>query len=174
VHGRAVVVHGQHTEHACELLGARAPARIASRLPVTVPARRHRDINELVGTLDRKLRLAPRIAAERGWSSGPAVKVSGWLIVAPTRTNRRRIRAHATMLRSFLPLDGRSVHGWLDDPSGALRCLSFWPDPHGQTAGTVGRSVRRVAKPRAAIRERAVPRAARGDRIGGGETVSGR
>jgi transcriptional regulator with XRE-family HTH domain len=102
------------------------------------------DVNELVGTLDRKVRLARRVAGERGWAMGPTVIVSAWLIVATSRTNRRRIQAHATMLRSFLPLDGRSVGGWLDGPDGVLRCLSFWPNSQGQTGGPVGRSVRRV------------------------------
>ena len=106
------------------------------------------DVNELVGTLDRKARLALRVAAERGWPVGPEVTVSTWLIVAPTRTNRRRIQAHATMLRAAFPLDGRSMGGWLDRPERAIRCLSFWPDSHPQTVGQPRRSIRRVARAR--------------------------
>ena len=90
------------------------------------------DVNELVGTLDRKIRLAPEIAAKRGWPVPHDVVVSAWVIVAEGRTNRRRVQAHAAMLRAALPDDGRSVAGWLDRPRRALRCLSFWPrEPSG-------------------------------------------
>lgn len=106
------------------------------------------DVNELVGTLDRKTRLALRIAAERGWAIEPGTTVSTWLIVAPSRTNRRRVQAHSTMLRTAFPVDGRSVGSWLDDPIRAVRCLSFWPESRPQTVGQPARSVRRVMKPR--------------------------
>jgi transcriptional regulator with XRE-family HTH domain len=84
------------------------------------------DVNELLGTLDRKVRLAPAIAAERGWAVPRDVTVSAWVIVAEARTNRRRVQGHAAMLRAALPDDGRSVAGWLSRPRRALRCLSFW------------------------------------------------
>ena len=85
------------------------------------------DVNELVGTLDRKVRLAREIARTREWSVPAEATVSAWVIVADGRTNRRRIQAHAAMLRAALPSDGRSVAGWLHRPRKALRCLSFWP-----------------------------------------------
>ena len=50
------------------------------------------DMNEIVGTFDRKRRLARQIALERGWDP---VTVSAWLIVVDSRTNRRRVGAHA-------------------------------------------------------------------------------
>jgi len=46
------------------------------------------DVNELLGTADRKRRLAAQVARERGWDPRT---VSQWLIVADTRTNRRRL-----------------------------------------------------------------------------------
>ena len=58
------------------------------------------DMNELVGTFDRKRRLARQIALERGWDP---VSVSAWLIVVGSRTNRRRVAAHEAMLRGALP-----------------------------------------------------------------------
>ena len=102
------------------------------------------DVNELVGRLDRKTRLALAIAAQRGWAVGPDVTVSSWVIVTEGRTNRRRVAAHATMLRAAFPLDGRSVRGWLDDPDRAIRCLSFWPDSPGQAARPSPTPIRRV------------------------------
>ena len=83
------------------------------------------DINELMGTLDRKRRLAPEIARERGWEPR---SVSVWLIVADGTTNRRRVAGHATTLRAALPSDGRSIAGWLREPNQQIACLSFWSD----------------------------------------------
>jgi transcriptional regulator with XRE-family HTH domain len=103
------------------------------------------DVNELVGTVDRKRRLAERIAREHGWDVGPNVTTSVWVIVASGRTNRRRVHAHQAMLRAAYPLDGRAIGGWLRDPVGAVRCLSFWPDSHRQTVGHGGVPVRRVS-----------------------------
>ncbi len=83
------------------------------------------DVQELVGTLDRKVRLSPRIAAERGWH---ARTVSAWVVVASGRTNRRRIAAHSTMLRAAYPSDGRRIRAWLRRPGEPVRVLSTWSD----------------------------------------------
>ena len=72
------------------------------------------DVNELLGTFDRKRRVATRVAEERGWDP---VSVSAWLIVEDGRTNRRRVEAHATMVRSALPHDGPTIRRWLRDPA---------------------------------------------------------
>lgn len=102
------------------------------------------DVNELVGTIDRKERLARKIAANLGWTLPPDVTVSAWIIVAPGRTNRRRVQAHGAMLRAAFPLDGRAIKGWLDKPDRTIRCLSFWPDSHGGNVGSVVTPIRRV------------------------------
>ncbi|MEX1295860.1 MAG: helix-turn-helix domain-containing protein [Candidatus Limnocylindrales bacterium] len=83
------------------------------------------DVNELVGTLDRKTRLARRIAADRGWH---AESVSRWVIIARDRTNQRRIEAHRTMLRAALPADGHAMRRWMASPSAAISGLSMWTD----------------------------------------------
>src|SRR4029453_8739322 len=76
------------------------------------------DVNNLVGTGDRKGRLATQIASERGWikRGEPPPSVSIWVIVADGPTNRRRVRAHGAMLRTAFPTDGRSIRGWPRDP----------------------------------------------------------
>ena len=102
------------------------------------------DLNELVGTLDRKRRLAWRVARDRGWEVGEGTSVSAWLIVAEGHTNRRRIQAHQTMLRVVLPLDGRSMAGWLRDPSRPVGGLSFWPNSHPENVSGGRAPVRRV------------------------------
>ncbi len=81
------------------------------------------DVNELVGTVDRKTRLAAQIAAKRGWQ---ADSVSRWVIVAHDKTNQRRIADHRTMLAAAFPHDGRVIRGWLRQPAGARSGLSMW------------------------------------------------
>jgi transcriptional regulator with XRE-family HTH domain len=96
------------------------------------------DVNELVGTFDRKRRLAPKIAEGLGWEP---LTVSGWVIVAASRTNRARIAAHSAMLRAAFPSDGRAIRAWLADPVGKIRALSTWAPSTGSGSAT---SVRRV------------------------------
>jgi hypothetical protein len=103
------------------------------------------DINELVGTIDRKRRLAIQIARGQGWAVGSATRVSAWVIVADGATNRRRIAAHRTMLRSAFPIDGRAMAGWLLHPVEPVRALSIWSDAHPGNASTSLAAVRRVS-----------------------------
>ena len=103
------------------------------------------DVNELVGTVDRKRRLAVRIASDLGWPIDSGTRVAVWVIVADGATNRRRIAAHRAMLRAAFPSDGRSMAGWLRDPISPLQALSIWSDSHPGTARVDLRSVRWVA-----------------------------
>lgn len=101
------------------------------------------DVNELVGTLDRKRRVAATVALGRGWDP---ISVSAWLIVADGRTNRRRLDAHDAMLRGALP-DGRpAVRRWLVDPVGSVGAMSFW----SETSASNGRGRHPVRRVRAA------------------------
>jgi len=84
------------------------------------------DLQETLGTLDRKVRLAPAIARERGWD--PAT-VSTWLVIAEGPTNRRRIAAHRSMLRSALPAEVPELRAWLRRPAGPIRALSLLAAP---------------------------------------------
>ena len=81
------------------------------------------DVNELVGTFDRKRRLAREIVKKRGWVP---TTVSGWVIVSAGRTNRARVAAHGAMLRTAFPFDGRSIKEWLANPTRAISALSMW------------------------------------------------
>ncbi len=81
------------------------------------------DVQELIGTVDRKRRLAARIARERGWDP---LAVSAWVIVADTKTNWRRVQRHAAVLRAAFPRDGRTLRSWLRDPAVPVAALSFW------------------------------------------------
>ena len=86
------------------------------------------DMNELLGTLDRKRRVATRVAQERGWDP---VSVSAWVIVEEGRTNRRRVGTHATMVRNALPHDGPMIRRWLREPVGRVAAMSFWTSGPG-------------------------------------------
>jgi hypothetical protein len=103
------------------------------------------DVNDLVGSADRRKRLARTIAAERGWE--PA-SVSVWVIVASSRTNRRRIAEHRALLRTAFPSDGRTVLGWLRNPDRAVSALSMWPDSRPGTPGQGLAPIREVRKAR--------------------------
>lgn len=107
------------------------------------------DVNELIGTFDRKVRLGWRIAEERGWDP---LTVSGWVIVAPGRTNRERIAAHGAMLRAAFPMDGRGIGPWLRRPVGRVSALSIWRNIHAGTTKADLTPVRRVRprRPKAA------------------------
>jgi hypothetical protein len=98
------------------------------------------DMNELLGTLDRKRRVAPKVATERGWDP---VTLAAWLVVAASRTNRRRIEAHNAMIRGALPDGGPAMRRWLADPVGRVGAVSFWSETVGSGArlnGPVRRS----------------------------------
>ncbi len=80
------------------------------------------DVSDLIGTMDRRRRLATRVAAARGWQ---AVTVSAWVIVADTMTNRRRVEAYRNVLRSAFPAGAVAMRGWLRAPAGSIAGLSF-------------------------------------------------
>jgi transcriptional regulator with XRE-family HTH domain len=104
------------------------------------------DVGELLGTLDRKRRLAREIGASLGWR--PAV-VGTCLLVAEGRTNRRRVQAHEATLRAALPDDGRRLRAWLRQPAGELRAMSFVPDARRGSVRAGFATVRRVSSRRA-------------------------
>lgn len=103
------------------------------------------DVNEMLGTLDRKRRLAVKIAEGQGWDP---VAIGTWVVVADGRTNRRVVAEHATVLRAKLPTDGRGIGRWLRGPSGRIDALSFLPSVHGLHPGISPAPIRRVVKPR--------------------------
>ena len=102
------------------------------------------DVQALIGAVDRYRRLAPQIARERGWTVGT---VSCWVILRETPANHRRLGAHATVLRTAFPQDGRRVRGWLRSPDGAIAALSFLSNLHPRTGSAGSAGVQRVRAP---------------------------
>lgn len=92
------------------------------------------DINAVLGTTDRRRRLAATIAAPFGWRPD---RVAQWLVIAEGTTNRRRVADHRTLLRAAFAADGRAIRGWLKRPAAALSALWFLSD---FAEGGLGRS----------------------------------
>jgi hypothetical protein len=86
------------------------------------------DINELMGSVDRKRRLAVEIAHRRGWDP---VHASTWVVIADSSTNRRSVGAHRITLRAKFPSDGRAITKWLHSSDDRVDALSFLPYVHG-------------------------------------------
>lgn len=100
------------------------------------------DVNELLGTFDRKRRLARQIAMTLGWD--PKL-ISVWLVVSDTSTNRRHAREHATLLGSRFQLDGRQFGKLLRHASVQGSGLAFWSDAIG---GSTKRGIRSPQTPK--------------------------
>ena len=80
------------------------------------------DLGGMLATLDRKVRLAREIAAERGWSP----RTVGRLLVLPANsTARRRITQHEATFKTAFPARNVAVNAWLRAPSGHLSGLVF-------------------------------------------------
>jgi len=101
------------------------------------------DLQETLGTLDRKVRVAAGVARERGWD--PAT-VSAWLVIAEGSTNRARVNAHRAFLRAALPADGPELRAWLRVPTGSIRALSFLAAPGTARSFAQTHRVRRAGR----------------------------
>jgi transcriptional regulator with XRE-family HTH domain len=82
-------------------------------------------LEDLLTTMDVRMRHAATIARDRGWN---AMTVSAWVVFADSRTNRRRVAAHRAVLGSAFPADGNAMRSWMLRPTGSIRALSFWTD----------------------------------------------
>jgi hypothetical protein len=105
------------------------------------------DPRELVGTMDKRVRLGKQIGVGREWH---ARTVSSWVVVADTRTNHCRLREHNGLLRGAFPADGHAINAWLRNPAGSSAALSFWPNVGGSAITGTACQRRRVRKPRVA------------------------
>jgi transcriptional regulator with XRE-family HTH domain len=74
------------------------------------------DANQTLIGIDRKVRLAPQIARDRGW---PVGRVGAILVVAGTTTSRRRIARHGGTFRASLASPSAQCRRWVTMPSAA-------------------------------------------------------
>jgi hypothetical protein len=95
------------------------------------------DLQSMLGTLDRKVRVAIDVARERGWQ---VTSVSRILVLPDDRTSRRRVERHRATFDAALPSHTVEVRRWLREPVGRLAGVLFLPDaPHTVTRHRVGR-----------------------------------
>jgi transcriptional regulator with XRE-family HTH domain len=108
------------------------------------------DVQELIGKLDQKRRLAPGIGRDRGWASA---RTWVWVIVADGRTNRRRVEAHQTTLRAAFPADGRQIARMLrmPDRAGSTSALSFLSNSRDRRLKSSLATTKRVRRRRSSV-----------------------
>jgi transcriptional regulator with XRE-family HTH domain len=80
------------------------------------------DFQAMVATLDRKARLAPEIAGDRGWACR---EVGRLLVIEEGSTSRDRIGRLGAAVGAVFPNRGPFVRSWLRAPSGGLSGLLF-------------------------------------------------
>jgi transcriptional regulator with XRE-family HTH domain len=83
------------------------------------------DLQAMLGTLDRKVRVSRDLARERGWQ---VRSVSRLLVLPDDRTARRRVRRHEATFATALPARTVAVRRWLRTPSGTLAGILFLTD----------------------------------------------
>jgi transcriptional regulator with XRE-family HTH domain len=113
------------------------------------------DLQDLLGRLDAKVRLAPKVAAERGW---PVRRVVPALVVADGRTARRRVEQYPALFDRF-DTRGWAAKAWVQDPSrpaGGVLAFVKLPDA---TTGRLRRAGRRRVRLRRAAVARSPPQA---------------
>jgi len=91
------------------------------------------DLQAMLQTLDRKVRLAPVVAGERGWKPAAGGRL---IVVGEGRTTRRRLAEHGATLGRTFPIRGRAAHAWLRRPTeGAFSGLILLPVEPGKRVG---------------------------------------
>jgi transcriptional regulator with XRE-family HTH domain len=125
-----------------DVLGFHPPTRclLVVEVKSVVP-----DVQATLMTLDRKVRLAPRIARPRGWT---VESVGCLLAVRDDRTSRRRIEAHSAIFGTTFPHRIAHVRHWLARPSpdAPLRGLWFLPADHQPSRKASRRAPTRCAE----------------------------
>lgn len=108
------------------------------------------DAQRMLAKMDEKERLALEVARRFGWA---VRRIVSCLVVAESRTNRRRIQDHAALFSRF-HCRGRDAWAWLDDPMRhATGLLIFLPlsDVRGTPGRRAGRQRVRHGAPRMSV-----------------------
>jgi hypothetical protein len=92
---------------------------------------------EMLRRHDVKVRLAPRISAER--FGEPPAMVARLLVVAESTGNRNRVARLGALLAAIYPLRGKAVRDWLTSPVGPMGGILFL---NTAPRGAKGRPVR--------------------------------
>jgi hypothetical protein len=110
------------------------------------------DVPDLLHVADRKRRVAPRIARDRGLRPS---QIATWLVVADSSVNRARARRFAALLRASFPVGTREMWKWVAQPTGTVGGLSFVSiyNPDGVKQRVTSRKRVRVPKGRQSKRD---------------------
>jgi transcriptional regulator with XRE-family HTH domain len=100
------------------------------------------DIQGTLVPLDRKARLGIKIGETRGWSP---IAVARLLVIANTRTSRRRVEAHGATFEAELPDRAVAVRRWLKAPLAERPLRGLWFVSNDRQASTRHR-VRRPSR----------------------------
>ena len=79
------------------------------------------DVQRMLAKMDEKERLASDVARRFEWD---VRRVVGCLVLADTRTNRRRVQQHAGLFGRF-DVRGRTASAWLNGPWARVRAPSL-------------------------------------------------
>lgn len=101
------------------------------------------DSQAMLHALDRKTRLAPDIARDRGWTCRGVARL---LVVGESSTSRRRIAALGAMYSVAFPTVGWAVRRWLRAPTGGMSGLLFLPYARAGSTSARSTGVQRVRK----------------------------
>ncbi len=100
---------------------------------------------EMERRFDVKARLVPRIVEERfGWQPRQIARI---LVVADTKTNRRRLDVVRALIERAYPLRTIGVRRWLQRPSGVVAGVWFLSSIPPRTGSPKGGGSRRVRVP---------------------------
>jgi hypothetical protein len=105
------------------------------------------DAQATISSLDRKTRLARKIADGHGWTPS---SVSRLLVIGESTTSRRRIARFGALFEAAFPDRSSSLRRWLKRPVGSASGLMFLPYASRRGAGTPPAARERVHRPRCA------------------------
>jgi transcriptional regulator with XRE-family HTH domain len=109
------------------------------------------DAQGTIAPVDRKTRLARRIAQERGWDP---ISISRLLVIGDSTTSRRRVARVASVFEAAFPDRGSALRQWLRDPGGPMGAptsvsgLLFLPYASGRGRSRPAAARERVRRPR--------------------------
>jgi len=87
------------------------------------------DAQDLLGRLDIKRRIAPKLAAERNWQVAAIVPV---IVFRESRSTRRRLATHEALFASFT-LRSRPAAAWLRHPGAPVPSgILMLVEPHNR------------------------------------------
>ncbi|HEY5486045.1 MAG TPA: helix-turn-helix domain-containing protein, partial [Candidatus Limnocylindrales bacterium] len=101
------------------------------------------DLQQMLASLDRKVQLAPEIAARRGWRGTGVAKA---IVLAGNSANRGRVERFGATLRTVLPSDGRAMRRWLAAPEGPCPAALWFITDMRVTTAIKRRRVRAKSK----------------------------